>query len=179
MIGFIIAAGLGGWLSRMCGGGKPQLPFGLEQWLYALPYGTVFLFNIWGIPAYLAAVAGKRTGHGQYMLLGYGARQPVANDEKLDVIVRFFFGVDRGGNYWRCVFGLGVTGLAVTLLPGILFCLFVDPVAGIGIAFSGALKPLGYMLGWALQRRGLVRRPTVWGEVLAGVTGWGALALCF
>lgn len=36
----LLVALVGGWISRMCGGGKPKLPWGLDQWIYALPYGA-------------------------------------------------------------------------------------------------------------------------------------------
>ena len=95
-------AAIGGFISRMCGR-KSVIPFGLEQWLYALPYGLIFIGSLWGIPAYIAAVLGKRTGHGQYIHLGYLPRQDYSMDEKLDFLLVPFFGVDRGGAYWRSV----------------------------------------------------------------------------
>jgi hypothetical protein len=171
----IIGAAVGGFISRLCGR-KSVIPFGLEQWLYAMPYGIILLGSWWAIPAYFAAVLGKRTGHGQYIGLGYGQRQLFSNDEALDPIVRFFFGLDRGGDYWRCAAGLGVTGMAVTILPGLLYGIFVNPLGGAVIAFSGASKAIAYMIGWKLYEKNLVPKPTVVGEILTGVFGWGVVA---
>lgn len=172
-----IFALIGGFLSRLCGR-KSVIPFGLEQFLYAIPYGLIFMGSLWGIPAFIAGVAGKRTGHGQYISLG-NFRQPYGNDEPLDCIVRFFFGFDYGGNYWRCVAGLAVTGMAVTLLPGLLYGLVVNPLMGAVIAISGMSKALAYMIGWFLYEKNLIGRPTVIGEILTGAFGWGVLAWCF
>lgn len=176
MIFKILFVLLGGFLSRLCGR-KSVIPFGLEQWLYALPYLLIFASSLWGIPAYIAAVMGKRTGHGQYLALGRGERQSFELDERLDFIVRFFFGVDRGGSYWRCVTGMAVTGLAVTIVPGILYAMIINPLSGTLIALSGASKAFAYMAGWFLYDKNIVHRPTVLGEVLTGVFGWGLLAV--
>ena len=170
----IIIACAGGFLSRLCGR-KSVIPLGLEQWLYALPYGLIFTGSLWGIIPYLAAVAGKRMGHGQYIHLGYLPRQPLENDESIDCIIRFFFGIDRGGNYWRCVAGLAITGLAVTVVPGIVYAIVVNPVTGTLIALSGASKALAYMAGfWAFNDP---NRATTIGEILTGVFGWGVIGL--
>ncbi len=173
---------IGGWISRMVGGGWPDVKIP-AQWLYAVPYAVIFWGSFWSLPAYLAAAVGKRTGHAQYIDLGHDAGPP-ASTVPLDCIVRFFFGVDRGGAYWRCCFGMVVTGLAVTLVPGILYACTVDSMGGLILAISGASKALAYAIGWAAFK--LVRptslrfqrlfQPTVWGEVLTGVFGWGAIA---
>lgn len=191
---------MGGWVSRMCGGGRPfgwfkygsrlwelRLPWGLDQWVYALPYGIIFVITgqlSWivlpvSLLALCAAAWGKRLGHGQYIHLGYLYRQPTSQDESLDPIIRFFFGPDRGGNYWRCVAGLALTGVAVTILPGVLLILRGSPLAGLLLAFSGATKPLPYMLGWWLVNKRINVRPTFIGEVGTGITGWGLLACCY
>lgn len=130
-----------------------------------------------GLVAYAAAVMGKRTGHGQYAPLGTGERQPVAQDERLDCVVRFFFGADYGGNYWRCVFGLVVTGLAVTLPAGILYGIVVNPWHGAVLAVSGASKSVAYMIPWAVRRRLGLSYSTWWGEFLTGAFGWGIIGV--
>lgn len=174
-----LLAALGGFLSRLCGR-KSVIPFGLEQWLYALPYGLIFLGYWQGIPAYLPAVFGKRTGHGQYIHLGYLPRQDYEQDEPLDPIIRLFFGEDRGGAYWRCVAGLVLTGMAVTLIPGVIYGLQISPLCGSVIALSGASKGVAYQIGWFLRRKTTyVMFPTKIGEILTGVFGWGTLAAIF
>ena len=174
----IIMALLGGWISRMCGGGWPKLKWGLDQWLYALPYGLVFLpfAPLASALAFVGAFLGKRTGHGQY----HGrAGKVVAKDEqeRLDFIVRFFFGEDTG-QYWRKQFGLAVTGVAVTLAPGILYAVEVDALTGAFLAVSGASKTLAYMIGYYVHDVVGYKKfvPTAIGEFLTGVMGWGLLA---
>jgi hypothetical protein len=115
-----------------------------------------------------------------------GFRAPGKSGASLDLIVRLFFGPDTYAgtprSYWRCAFGLSVTGLGVTLAPGVLYALYVDPVGGALIALSGALKPLGYMFGWRRWNSILAcsRNPTwtpnVYGEFFTGFSQWGAVA---
>ena len=172
----LILAIIGGFISRMCGGGKPHLPLGLEQFLYALPYGVVlYQYPVLAVISYGLAVVGKRMGHGQYIHLGFTGRQIFANDEQVDGVIRFFFGVDRGGNYWRCVAGLALTGLIVTVPCGLAYAFTVSFPVGLLIAVSGATKALSYMIGWAARVRLIY--PTVVGEILTGVFGWGILSL--
>ena len=173
---------LGGWISRMVGGGWPDLKIP-AQWLYAIPYGLLMYPHCIGIVAYVAAAVGKRTAHAAYIDLGHDS-VPIGGTPPLDFIVRFFFGVDRGGAYWRCCFGMAVTGLAVTLVPGILYAATVNPLAGLILAFSGALKAVAYMIGWKSfdivkpekMWLKLLLQPTVNGEILTGIFGWGAIA---
>lgn len=185
LISLFVFSGIGGWLSRMCGGGWPKLEYGMDQWLYALPYFAVFVIDGYtiqnvgfGLLAYLAAVAGTRTGHGQYLSLGRWRQDPKKGqmDEKLDFIVRFFYGYQTRPNRARDIFGLVVTGLAVTLLAGILLAVQGHFTAGILVVISGALKPLGYMLEDAHSKFTGVKYTTTLGEFERGVTGWCALA---
>ncbi len=167
----ILAAILGGWSSRNCGGGWPKMPLALEQWIYGIPYGAAMAINpISAVIAYLCAVLGKRMGHGQYIHLGK-KRQVITQDEVIDPLLRFFFGVDRGGAYWRCVCGLAITGLAVTVPTGVLY----GGKGGAMIAISGASKGMAYMIGHSLP----VKSPTIIGEILTGVFGWGILAAVY
>lgn len=176
----LIFALVGGVLSRMCGGGRPRLPWGVDQFLYAIPYGLVG--GLYGFaPAYAGAVLGKRTGHGQYLNYGYGARTNPNDDERLDFIVRFFFGVDNGGNYWRCFFGMVVTGMAVTLLPGIIACFALDPISGLVLAASGATKAVAYSIGHFVYRNLGIKKFyfTVIGEFLTGFFAYGVMSCLF
>lgn len=162
----------------MCGGGKPKLPFGLDQWVYALPYGLCLatFSPIGAILSYIAAVGGKRTGHGQYHgRAGYVA--PLEEQEQLDFIVKWFFGPDTGG-YWRKQFGLAITGMAVTLVCGIAYGIEFDALRGAAIAFSGASKVLAYMLAYFIYDKIGFRKfkATEMGEFFTGVFGWGSLA---
>lgn len=207
-------AAVGGALSRMAGGGLFKLPLGLDQWLYALPYAAVYfvLPDGWqwywaalgALLSYAGAFLGKRTGHGQYIHLKWGKLNP-AEFERLDFIVKLVFGPDKGGQYWRSVFGLAVTGLACTLLAGVCFAVS-GAWAGAALVWAGgAAKGLAYMMGWAVYaiavKLGLIKdryapdsgwqpgmpktpletffTPTAWGETLTGVFGWGSLAAAF
>lgn len=186
----IALALLGGWLSRMCGGGWPSIPFGLDTFLYAAPYLAVFLVHggyennshiLYGILSYAAAITGKRTGHGQYLGFAHSPRQPLKNAEKLDFIVTFFMGADVAPgftpSYWRCAVGMAVTGLAETLIPGILISLVLSPLVGVLTALSGLLKPLGYMFGWRMFDDGYTEpEANVYGEIFNGFKTWGLLA---
>lgn len=187
----IVSCLVGGYLSRLCGGGlvfglfkkytklrRFKLDAGFCRFLYALPYLFMFMGAWYSIPGYLAAVAGKGLGHGQYIGLGYSKRQPLTQDEKIDPFLTIFFGRDWGGMYWRCVAGLAVTGIAVTALSGILWGYLINPLDGALIGLSGALKAPAYMIGWFLYRFTPISiSPTVIGEFLTGVFQWGAI-LC-
>ena len=181
LVWFAIAV-LGGVISHLCGL-KKGLPWGLDQWAYALPYAlsipaTTPMVGLLMVVPLLGALYGKRTGHGQYIHLGFKTRQPEVNDEPLDWIIRLMFGPDRGGNYWRSVAGLAVTGMAVTLIPGICMALTGKPLAGAFLAVSGASKAVAYQIGWKLKDIGYTDKPCVFGEFLTGVFGWALLLAC-
>lgn len=178
MTAFVFSV-MGGWLSRMMGGGWPTfLP---AQWIYAIPYGLMFTGSLWGIPAYIIAVWGARTAHYPYFLMGDVSKIDTSRTPPLDFLIRPFFGAisPTGGQYWRCVAGLAVTGMAVTIFPGILYAVIVNPLDGCLIAASGSLKPIGYILGRYLQKRGFISSGNIVGEFLRGFTGWGVLAWVF
>lgn len=101
----ILFVGAFGWLSRMSGGGWPKLPWGLDQHLWAIPYGILGggLAHYGGFGwasttgavglSYLTAFFAKRTGHGTYMTLPYSIKTGL-EPERLDFIVKYFFGRD-------------------------------------------------------------------------------------
>ena len=81
--------------------------------------------------------------------------------------------------YWRCVFGLAVTGFAA-VSGFVLTVAWVDPVAAGIVAVGGLLKPVGYCIGLAMARRGWVftdRNFNVLGEFVAGALAYGAMGL--
>lgn len=181
---FVIAAFIGGWISRMCGGASPGLPWGLQQWLYALPYAVLVapVSLWWVLPAYLAAVMGKRTGHGGGMDLGTStkARDP----EKLEYLILPLHG--RIPEYWYDALLLALTGLAVTLVPGIVLAAYGHIATGLIIAASGLLKAPAYMIGWAIFPTAKddgdfwsddLDEATEIGEFLTGFFGWGMAAV--
>lgn len=134
-------------LSRMCGGGNPKLPFGLDQHIYATPYlllsvliNPVIAFNscLLHFFSYFTALLGKRQGHGQYFDLGKWTKKIKA--EKIDPIVRLFFGKDPNtindnvpGNKNRDKFGLTLTGIVCGM--GISVAAFLSGFIAMGIIY--------------------------------------------
>jgi hypothetical protein len=152
-------------VSRMCGGGVVNLPFGLDQHIYAIPYALAgwFLGGVWGaVVAYSFAFLGKRTGHGQYMDLGTWNKE--VEPERVDFIVRWFFGKDTFDNPKRDFVGLCVTGgfvpLGLTLVAITTGNLVIALVALLG----GLMKGISYLIGWKLP----FGKPTETGEWLTG-----------
>lgn len=183
--GFVFSA-MGGWISRMCGGGKPKLPLGLDQWLYALPYGALTFYAllstvqpfspypwyIWAlsITAYLGAFLGKRTGHGGFMDLGTWTKP--RGDERLEFIIKRWYG--RISEYAYDFLGLAITGLSTSLFAAaIIFT--QSPLAALALLCGGALKAAAYAIGWKQPWI----QPTVFGEVFTGVFAYGSIAIAF
>lgn len=160
----------------MCGGGPPYLPYRLAAWLYALPYLFVCLPSWWAVAAYLAAVLGKRTGHGGGLDLGRWAGP--RETEKLEYLIVWLRG--RIPEYWYDVLIMAITGLSVSLVAGIV-------TGNIWIALSGLLKAPAYMIGWAVYPNGHgkgiphLNEATAIGEFLTGFFCVGALVFihCF
>lgn len=178
----------GGWLSRMCGGGPPKLPYGLDQWLYSLPYLLICLPAVAVIAALLGAtkesrkryyplvllpyggaVVGKRTGHGGG--IDAGTSEVVRDDEKLEAIIKPLHG--KISEYWYDILLLAVTGIATTLVAGIMLA-FLNVWAGMAVALSGLTKGPAYMIGWAIYPNGSgkgiphLNEATAIGEFLTG-----------
>lgn len=167
----ILACLLGGLTSRMCGGGKPRLGHGLEQFVYGLPY-LAFGDGFLKILSYLAAVFSKRLGHGQYHGI-FGQRTDPKDDEKFDFIVKVFFGEDKTSpDRWkRNLFGLFLSGIFPVLVACVLVA-FQGHYAASAIIFAGgALKPVAYLM------MAKTRYFTAGGEALTGVFAWGAAAI--
>ena len=141
------------WLSRMCGGGWPKLPYGLDQWLLAAPYLLFYpVIGLWVIPAYLTAVLGLRLGHGR----GFDYNLPLkegAEPEKVEILIPKSLPV-----YTQKILIMALTGLAVTLVCGVTLAFHGFYIAGVILALSGALKAVAYFLPkteWAELARGL------------------------
>lgn len=140
------------WLSRMCGGGPPKLPYGLDAWLLALPYLLFFpVISYWVIPAYLGAVLGIRLGHGRgfdYSL----PFKPGSEPEKVEILIPKYLPV----KYQKILIML-LTGLAVVLLSCAFLLMHGHIASGLILALSGAAKALSYFLPktlWAELARG-------------------------
>lgn len=196
----LIFALIGGWLSRMCGGAPPKLPWGLDQWLYALPYLVISLpaslavaalastkkenrkyFSSIALLPYTAAFLGKRTGHGGGMDLATNNKEPGQGREaeRLEFLILPLHG--KISQYWYDTLLLAITGIAVTLLAGILV-MFVSFGCGLLLAISGLSKAPAYMIGALIypdrKGRGIphLNEATAIGEFLTGFFAYGVLA---
>jgi len=128
------------WMSRCCGGGFPKIPFGLDQFITALPY-LLFYPQIgwWSILGYAGAVLGLRSGHG----MGFHYNRPFkegAKPEKVQILIPSSLPV-----WARKALIMLLTGLAVTIAPAILLCANGFYLAGAVLALSGGLKAVAYL----------------------------------
>ena len=207
----------GGWFSRMAGGGPPKLPWGLDQWLYALPYLIISLPALAVIACFLnkaaqvgkattrgdisrrsgftrlrlliltslpyfGAFIGKRTGHGGGIDAGTNEKEPGSGrePEKLEYLILPLH--SKMPRYWYDILLLSITGLAVTLIAGIML-LFISIPYGLLVLLSGVMKGPAYMIGWRIYPKGHGRgiphlnEATAIGEFLTGWFGWGALGI--
>lgn len=185
----------------MCGGGWPKLPFGLDQWVFALPFGLVIplllgfsLSNtsvlVLSLVSYLGAVLFKRKGHGQWMDVGNMPYNPDGRED-LDYLVALFFGPDKGFEESRDLFGLAVSGLSIHLglVGALLYSSFF--VGAAIVALGGITKTVAYWIGWSLfepynphtnpektKFYGL-NHPTVFGEFFTGVFSYLSIGLAY
>ena len=88
----------------------------------------------YSIPAFAWAILTVIWGHGQWMDLGNYTG--IIKAEKLDIFVRIFFGKDPNetvegkGNYWRDVFGMGMSMFLATLPCAIIVGLYEGGIVG-------------------------------------------------
>ncbi len=159
---------LGAVYGRVDGGGIAKVGEWIERSLIMF-FFVLACAPFAGLYALLAygGVAGIATGHGQYFL----ARMVKAIEpERLDFIVRLFFGsdprtdkalklkpkatikgaMDRYGMkklYWRCVFGMFVTGSLVGIPAFIIAVCFGQWFGGLFL-LTGVVKSIAYMIGY-------------------------------
>lgn len=176
-IGFSL---LGGWISRIKGGGKPKLPVP-AQWIWAIPYGFLFTGSWWGLPVYVCAALGKRTASYPYLFMGNISSVDTTRNPPMDFIVKWMFGPisPNGGQFWRCYAGFAVEGLATTLMAGSIYAYLIDPVKGAILAASGLLKPLAYAIELYLFKYKIIKHQDVIAEILDGLFLWGVLSCLF
>lgn len=133
------------YTSRMCGGAPPALRWGLEQWIYAIPY------LYFGLPAYVCAVLGKRTGHGRGMSLNEPMK-PDSKPERVEAVILWL--QPYMPVYWYKCLILALTG-AVEVMGAVVVCLiFGQWLAALVMAVAGLSKPVAYMIGWAVYPAG-------------------------
>ena len=178
LISVLLFAIIGAIVSRMCGGGKPRLPWGLDQFIYGLPYAIAGSHWFVNILSYAGAVLGKRTGHGQYFWLDAPRENvPPENDESFDFIVTWFFGTDEIGKpnrLYRNLFGMLLSGIWPVLITTIVLAFSGHLLAALIFLIGGSLKPLCYFVSERYTRFG-----TEGGEYATGFFGWGSIALAF
>lgn len=178
---------LGAYLYRLRGGGPgPNLPRPLDQILFSsfpcmvLPaiafWSTHTIEDIWWAVACLTvmiwAVAWESKGHGGGMDLATSPKEP-GEGRTLETIEHLIYPwlfnkVDR---YTYDLVLITLTGLVVTLMPGIFIISTGYVFAGTLLALSGGLKGLGYAAGWAIFNN------TESGEWFTGGLRWLAAAL--
>ena len=163
----ILAVVIGAWLGRMDGGGWPNTPELLER-LCIMSFFALACFPFawgWSVLAYLGGV-GLATGHGQYYLNRVVKLD--MRDEYFDFLVRPFFGhdprllpassvttltqyVESYGHtklYWRCVFGMFVTGSLVGLPAALIAIKFGRFDEAVLLSLTGVAKALAYIIGY-------------------------------
>ena len=127
-------------LSRMSGGGKPKLPWGLDQWILPLPYLLFWpVIGWWIVPAYLCAVLGLRLGHGR----GFNYNQPFEPGSKPERVEAL---IPNDISVWCRKFLIMVlTGLAVTLGTSLALLHSGEYFPSLLLFFSGGAKALAYL----------------------------------
>lgn len=149
------------YLSRMCGGAPPKLPYGLDQWLYAIPFAVNAAVILTGLPlwleiilvatSYAGAFVGKRTGHGGGMDDARSEKEPGAGRtlEKVEYLIYPWLYKKVSRKLYDFVL-VTLTGLAVTLASAIAFFYNGSILSGIVMIISGGAKGIAYQIGWKL-----------------------------
>ena len=159
----------GAWLGRMWGGGKPSLP----RWLKGSLIMSYFVLGCYPFAHYYAIIAalgifGVSTGHGQYFLARI---VKTIEPEKVDPIVTLFFGKDprtlpsllqptqnhlnnygMTKLYWRCVFGMFVTGQLVGLPAMVLAIIFHAWIPALFFSLTGLAKAISYIISYKIWK---------------------------
>ena len=172
-------------LSRMSGGAKPSLPFGLDQWVLAIPYGALtyfisstFIETNWIVAAvtalgYLAGVFSERAGHGSFMTLPYSIKK-IKEKEWGDPILTLFFGLDPRNYtksnatayqdirtygetklYLRNLCGLALNGTFPFIIPIALLLGFGEFWLAAILLIGGISKATAYNTGWDMFPNGM------------------------
>lgn len=169
---FFLLCLLGGMLGRMDGGGGFKTAEWTERILIMIFFVVACIpFAEWASPIAIAGAVGLATGHGQYFL---SRTIKAITPERLDFIVRIFFGEDPRCHikyydsnnipaamallkqdveayglkklYWRCAFGMFVTGTLVGL-PACLLALYYGAWLEAAIfALTGVIKAGAYII---------------------------------
>lgn len=158
------------WLSRASGGGWPKLPWGLDQWLYALPILLFWpLVGYWVIPAYITLAITKRMGTRQY-LDGGTWTGPIRKPNNIDFLISW--AAEFVNRHTYDFKGNTVMGLIQVLIPSII--LMSHGLEGYALLVGGAMRGFAYGIGWGIDTKDGSRI----GEILSGAFVGFGLWLC-
>jgi len=173
-------------VSRWHGGAFVKAPKQVKNFAWSLPFGLLSglaLNNvIAGIIVTLFSMLAKTVGHGGGMDLGHSPKEPGSGrkPEKLEYLILWLHG--KISQYWYDALLLLVLGLFSTLGAAVAVG-HVLPLAGALIAIGGALKPIAYMIGWAVipdsHGDGDIDDATEIGELLTGLFAGLGLGLAW
>jgi len=191
----VVLACIGAWVSRMCGGGWPKLPWGLDQFIYAIPHGvlgavlayvvlnehpnasdalwlTICTYLVFTLIPYANTFAYKRAGHGQWFDMGTTLKK-LLSTERLDFIVDLIMGPDSNtlregpGSYRRDFVGMSISGLFIDIANVIFLLVAGHFMLAALIAVGGMFKGAAYGIGlWLKKLTGIDHN--VFGEILTG-----------
>lgn len=155
----------------------------VERFLFTLLVIVPVLWNFASLePLFLGlallsfgtCLGGVVTGHGPFYLLWFND-MVVEKKVWLEAVLKFL-PLDRNGGAYRSI-GLALTGLLVTLIPGICYITLGGEVfTGLILAFSGLVKLPSYILGHLVDKTGVkidfekffLKKGTQWGELFFG-----------
>ena len=154
------------WTSRMAGGGWPKLPWGLDQWLYALPILLFWpLIGYWAIPAYITLAITKRMGTRQY-LDGGTWTGTIRKPNNIDFLISWLKESVNPKTY--DFIGNTLLGLIQVIIASII--LMAHGLEGYALLFGGAMRGFAHAIGWGSD----VKEGSIYGEILSGAfVGYG------
>lgn len=169
----IAAAYLGGWLSRWHGGGMFEAPKVIKNITWALPLTAIacYVSGWWGLLGLLCIAKG--TGHGR-VWNPFIPLDTTKTPEKLEWPILWLHGKIPDFSYK--VIALSLIGLAATLGAAIAIGI-TSPAAGALCALGGALKPVGYVVGWVFWPDNHKSYATRTGEWGGGIPAYGLTAV--
>ncbi len=148
------------WLSRASGGGWPIIPWGLDQWLYALPILLFWpLIGYWVIPAYITLAMTKRMGTRQY-LDGGTWTGPIRKPNNIDFLISWLS--DKVNPKTYDFIGNTIIGFVHGIGPCVILTYF--GYAGYAILIPAMMRGFAYAIGWGLDQK----EGSKWGEYLSG-----------
>lgn len=169
---------IGGLLSRLHG--SKVFPYKIvKSVLWAVPFTFLPILHYHDMDVAMAIslavlcmgnALGKSTGGGGGIDLGTWDKP--RENERLEILIKGLHGVIP--EFWYDALLLMITGIAAVFGSAIA-CFFINPLFSVIILIGGALKPLGYIIGFFTYRK----KFTEVGEFLTGVFAYFGLAMCW